>query len=59
MEMFSGMQYVDDDSDLDLIIQNAPLTCWHELYQLILAHEKVQKLLLMPRCVWIMAMVFR
>lgn len=40
MEMFSGMQYVDDDSDLDLIIQNAPLACWSELYQFILAHEE-------------------
>ncbi|CNC80610.1 phosphoribosyl-dephospho-CoA transferase MdcG domain-containing protein [Yersinia pseudotuberculosis] len=46
MEMFSGMQYVDDDSDLDLIIQNAPLTCWHELYQLILAHEKSAKIII-------------
>ena len=46
MEMFSGIQYVDDDSDLDLIIQNVPLSCCTELYQFILAHEEKSKIII-------------
>lgn len=46
MEMFSGIQYVDNDSDLDLIIKNAPLTCWGELYQLIQTYEENAKIII-------------